>query len=149
VVYRYPEDDLGVVVLMNVDRWNAVNVLATRVASFFVPGLSIGSLPERPDPDPELSAKLLAMLGDVAAGRGSEMLAPNLRNPRRESGFQGKAERFAFLEREELGAAGEERFGARIRSILRYKLKAPPREIAYTFELTSEGKVARFVPEEQ
>jgi CubicO group peptidase (beta-lactamase class C family) len=149
VVYRYPDEDLGVVVLMNVDRWNAVNVLATRVASFYVPGLSLGSLPERPDPDPELSSKLLAMLDDVAAGRGSEMLAPNLRSPRRESGFAGKAGRFAFLEREDLDPGGEERFGARIRWIYRYKLLAPPREIGYTFEVTPDGKVARFFPEEQ
>ena len=131
------------------DRWNAVNVLATRVASFYVPGLSIGSLPERPDPDSELSVKLLAMLGDVASGRDSEMLAPNLRNPRRESGFAGNVARFAFLEREDLDPAGEERFGARIGSIYRYKLLSPPREIGYTFELTPEGKVARLFPEEQ
>ncbi|MGH9391928.1 MAG: serine hydrolase, partial [Vicinamibacteria bacterium] len=149
VVYRYPDEGLGVVVLMNVDRWNAVNVLATRVASFYVPGLSLGSLPERPDPDPDLSAMLLAMLADIASGRESEMLAPDLRNPRPEFGFAGKVERFAFLEREDLGPAGEERFGTRIRAIYRYKLLSQPREIGYTFEITPEGKVARFVPEEQ
>jgi hypothetical protein len=89
------------------------------------------------------------MLGDVASGRDSEMLAPNLRNPRRESGFAGNVARFAFLEREDLDPAGEEKFGARIGSIYRYKLLSPPREIGYTFELTPEGKVARFFPEEQ
>ena len=37
VVYWYPDDRLMVVALANIDRWNAINVLATRVADFFVP----------------------------------------------------------------------------------------------------------------
>jgi len=80
VVYRCPDDRLGVIVLMNVDRWNAVNVLATRIASFYVPGLSLGALPESTDPDPEMSRKLVALLADVAENRDSDLLAPNLRN---------------------------------------------------------------------
>jgi len=39
VFYHYPEDRLTVFVLCNVDRGDAVNRIATRVASFFVPGL--------------------------------------------------------------------------------------------------------------
>lgn len=42
VVYRYLDDDLAVIVLMNVDRWNVVNVLATRIANCYVPGLDAG-----------------------------------------------------------------------------------------------------------
>lgn len=47
---------------MNVDRFNAVNTLATRVAGAVVPGLAISSLAERPDPDSALSRRFLAML---------------------------------------------------------------------------------------
>lgn len=39
VVYRFPEDDLSVVVLMNIDRFDAVNKLATGVAAIYVPSL--------------------------------------------------------------------------------------------------------------
>ena len=39
VVYRFPEDDLSVVVLMNIDRLDAVNMLATGVAAIYVPSL--------------------------------------------------------------------------------------------------------------
>jgi CubicO group peptidase (beta-lactamase class C family) len=39
VIYRYPDDDLSVVVLLNIDRADTVNVLATSVASFYVPAL--------------------------------------------------------------------------------------------------------------
>ena len=39
VIYRYPDDDLSVVVLMNIDRSDVVNKLATSIAGFYVPGL--------------------------------------------------------------------------------------------------------------
>jgi CubicO group peptidase (beta-lactamase class C family) len=43
VIYRYRDDDLSVVVLFNIDRFDAVNTLATSIASFYVPGLAIRS----------------------------------------------------------------------------------------------------------
>jgi CubicO group peptidase (beta-lactamase class C family) len=154
VVYRYPDDHLGVVVLLNIDRWNAVNVLATRIASFFVPGLSTLGLPELPDPDSNFSLKLLALLADVAANKDSEMLAPSLRNPsgppRTTSsfGFKGPLTKFAFLDKEDFGKNGVEHFGNTIRWILRYKLTTVDRVRYYTFDITPDGKVARFFPEE-
>jgi CubicO group peptidase (beta-lactamase class C family) len=39
VIYRYPDDDLSVVVLLNIDRADTVNALATRVAGFYVAAL--------------------------------------------------------------------------------------------------------------
>jgi len=36
-----PDDGLSVFVLCNIDRGDAVNPIATRVASFYVPGLSL------------------------------------------------------------------------------------------------------------
>ncbi len=155
VVYWWPDDGMGVVALMNIDRWNAVNVLATRVASFYGPVLAAGALPERPDPDPAIARWLAAMLAAVAAREDSELLAPSLRNPpgppRVGAGF-GVADpsaRMAFLDREDLGVAGVERFGARIRWIWRYRVAAADRVLDYTFELTPDGKVARFYPEAQ
>lgn len=154
VVYRYPDLKLAVVVLMNIDRFNAVNQLATRVASRYGTPLWTGAFAERADPDPAFSRGLLAMLAAVAESRDSELLAPNLRNapgpPRTNPafGFKGPYERFALLDREDLDAAGQLRFGNTIRSVYRYKLVAGPRVIYYTIEVTPAGRVARFVSEE-
>ena len=81
VVYWYPDERLAVAVLMNVDRFNAVNTLATRVAGAVVPGLSTASLAERPDPDPALSRRFLSLLQAVAESRDHDFLATNLRVP--------------------------------------------------------------------
>jgi CubicO group peptidase (beta-lactamase class C family) len=154
VIYRYPEDGLFVVVLLNIDRGGLVNQLATGIAGLVVPGLSISGLPERPDPDRSMTKRLLALLADVADNRDSELLAPNLRNapgPPRTTpsfGFKGVVDRFAFLEREDHGPEGVERFGIRVRWTYRYKLVSGRRVLYYTFELTPDGKVARFGPEE-
>jgi CubicO group peptidase (beta-lactamase class C family) len=154
VIYRYPEDRLFVVVLMNIDRGALVNQLATGIAGLVVPGLSIQTLPERPDPDRSMGRRLLALLADVAENRDSELLAPSLRNPpgpprtTPSFGFSGKVDRFAFLEREDHGPQGVERFGLVVRWTYRYKLVSGSRVIYYTFELTPEAKVARFSPEE-
>ncbi len=153
VVYWWPDDRLGVVALMNIDRWNAVNVLATRVASFYGPPMAAGALPERPDPDSALARRLTDMLAAIAARRDTDLLVDALRNPpgspRVGAGFglAGPVARVAFLDREDLGAAGEERFGNAIRWICRYRFSAGERVIDYTFELTPAGKVARFYPE--
>ncbi len=155
VVYWWPDDHMGAVALMNIDRWNAVNVLATRVASFYGPPLAAGALPERPDPDTALTRRLAAILAAIAARQDTELLAPALRNPpgppRVAAGFgvAGPIARMAFLDREDLGVAGEERFGSSIRWIYRYRIAVGDRLIDYTFELTPEGKVARFYPEVQ
>jgi CubicO group peptidase (beta-lactamase class C family) len=155
VVYWYPDHALGVVVLMNIDRWNAVNVLATKMANCFVAGLSTGELTPVSDPDPALSRRLLDLLGAIAGRRDSEALAPNLRNPNNPPrvpasfGFAGVADRFTLLEREDLGGAGVLRFGQTIRWIHRYRLVSGSRVICYTFELTPQGEVARMFPEEE
>jgi hypothetical protein len=65
-----------------------------------------------------------------------------------QAAFAGAVDRFGFLEREDLGPEGVERFGAVIRWVYRYKLVSGRRTIYYTFELSPDGKVARFRPEE-
>ncbi len=153
VVYRFPDDDLVVIVLMNIDRWNAVNVLATRIANCYVPGLDASALPEKPDPDPSLSGRFVAMLAAIAADQDTDMLAPHLRNPGKAPrvaasfGYSGDIHRFAFLEREDLGDRGEERFGTLVSKVYRYKLVSKTGTIYYTFEMTPAGKVSGIIPE--
>ena len=154
VVYRYSEDRLFVVVLMNIDRGALVNQLATEIAGLAIPGLSIETLPERADPAPAMGHRLLAMLAAVAEKRDDDLLAPSLRNPpgpprtTASFGFAGPVDRFAFLEKEDHGPGGLERFGLTVRWTYRYKLVSGKRVLYYTFELTPDGKVARFRPEE-
>jgi CubicO group peptidase (beta-lactamase class C family) len=155
VVYWYPDDELAVAVLMNIDRWNAVNVLATKVANAFVPGLSTGELAARTDLEPDLTANLLGLLRAIADGRDSALLAPSLRTPSGRPrvppgfGFGGTADRFELLDREDFGASGVLRFGQTIRWIYRYKLRSGTRTVCYTFELTPGRLVARLIPEDE
>jgi CubicO group peptidase (beta-lactamase class C family) len=155
VVYWYPDERLAVAVLFNIDRFNAVNTLATRLAGVVVPGLSISSLTEHADPDPTYSRRLLQLLKAVAERRDDDMLASHFRvsggAPRTNAafGFAGTPDKFAFLEREDLGAEGASRFGNVIRWIYRYRLVTGRRSIDYTFEVNTDGKVARFLAESQ
>jgi hypothetical protein len=152
VVYRYLDDKLTVVVLCNIDRWNAVNVAAQHVAGIYVPGIGISSLVERPDPAPRRSQALLGFLEGLAQGLDPEMLVPGLRIPperrRMIAAHLRDLRRFVFLENEDLGERGQERFGEVIRSVSRYRIETKRNWIYYTFELTADNKVARFVPEE-
>jgi hypothetical protein len=147
-------DRLDVVVLVNIDRWNAVNTLAAQVASVFVPGPSVTGLAEQPDPDPAKSARLLRLLDDVAQRRDTATLAPSLRAPRGPPranpafGFSGRPDRFVFLDREDHGATGSEHLGSIIRNIYRYKFVAGGRVVYDTFDVMPEGTIARFFPEE-
>lgn len=135
VFYHYPDDRLTVIVLCNIDRGDAVNRVATRTASFFVPGLDVRSLPARTDPDPAMSKRLLEMLRDLAAARESGFTGPDFKlSPvrRNEIGAQlGTFKRWAFLDREDAPK------GARI---LRYKLIGD-RATYYTLSLGPDGRV--------
>ncbi len=155
VIYRYPDDDLAVVVLMNIDRWNVVNVLATRVANFYVPGLDVSSIKESPDPAPALSRRFVDLLAAIAEGRDSDLLVDRLRNPGKASrlpamlGYSGDVARFAFLEREDLGSTGQEKWGTIVRWLYRYKLVSKTGSIFFTFQVTPDGKVCAVTPEKE
>jgi D-alanyl-D-alanine carboxypeptidase len=155
VIYWYPEERLGLVALMNIDRFNAVNVLAQRTGNFFVPGISMGALAERPDPDPALTARLLQMLKDVAESKDNDLLAARFRDtaggkPRTTPsfGYNGPVKRFSFVDRDDLGPEGMPRWGSMMRWVSWYRLDTGERVLIYTVELTPEGKVARFYPEQ-
>lgn len=126
VIYHYPEDHLFVVVLMNIDRGALVNRLAIALADLAMAGLDIHTLAEQPDPDSAMNRRLKAVLSDSG------------------SGFRGTIDRFAFLDKEDLGPEGRERFGLVVRWMYRYKVVSGTRVLYYTFELTPEGRVGRF-----
>lgn len=154
VFYTYPDDKLTVVVLCNIDRGNAVNTLATRVASFYGPKLTISALPEQPDPAPETSKRLLQMLSDISQDRESGLLSkewarfiPPPTRAKIAAQFRD-LNRFVFLETETLGKPFD-RLGLAVTQIKRYKLLSGQRTIYYTFELAADGRVARLFFEEE
>ena len=154
VFYHYPDDKLTVIVLCNIDRGDAVNKIATRVASFYVPGLTISALPEQTDSDPKTSEGLLEMLRDLASGREPNLLLPEWRSrvpqtTRAKIAAQlSNLKRFAFLDRESLMKGADRSVTAAVQ-ILRYKLVSGERAIYYTFEMMADGKVSRMVFEEE
>jgi CubicO group peptidase (beta-lactamase class C family) len=155
VIYWYPEERLGLVALMNIDRFNAVNVLAQRVGNFYVPGISMGAMAIRPDPDPALTARLLSMLNAVAESKDHDLLEQKFRDPAGGKprttpsfGYNGPVKSFTFIDRDDLGPSGRPRWGSMIRWVSWYKLDTGDRTLIYTAELTPEGKVGRFYPEQ-
>ena len=139
VFYHYPDDKLTVFVLCNIDRGDAVNKAATRVASFFVPGLDVRSLAEQPDPDPKTTRALLAMLRDLADGKKTTLASPQYKVPdatrARVAAQLAGLKRFAFLDREP--------------RTLRYKLVGEKQTFYYTIQMTADGKVAGLEFEEE
>jgi CubicO group peptidase (beta-lactamase class C family) len=139
VFYHYPDDKLTVFVLCNIDRGDAVNKVATRVASFFVPGLDVRSLREQTDPDPKTTQALLAMLRDLADGKETTLASPRYKMSD-ESRARVAAQlvglrRFAFLDREA--------------AVLRYKLVGDKQTFYYAIQMTADGKVAELDFEEE
>ena len=154
VFYSYPDDKLTVIVLCNIDRGNAVNVIATRIASFYGPKLTISALPEQPDPSPETSQRLLQMLSTLAQGKESELLSKEWGRLISQATRAKIADqlrdfkRLAFLETETPNKKLE-RLGVNVKQINRYKLLSGQRIIYYTFELGEDGRVARLFFEEE
>lgn len=154
VFYTYPDDKLTVIVLCNIDQGNAVNTIATRVASFYGPKLTISALPEQPDPAPETSKRLLQMLSTLAQGQESDLLTKEWARfvppaTRAKMAVQLRdLKRWAFLETETLKQKLD-RLGTTVTQIGRYKLLSGQRTIFYTFELAADGRVARFSFEEE
>lgn len=154
VFYTYPDDKLTVIVLCNIDQGNAVNVLATRVASFYGPKLTISALAEQADPAPETSQRLLQLLTELAQVKKPELLSPEWERlvpqaTRRKIAEQLKdLKRLVFLETETLNPTFD-RLGLTVKQINRYKLLSGQRTIYYTFELAEGDRVARFFFEEE
>jgi len=154
VFYSYPDDKLTVIVLCNIDRGNAVNALATRVASFYGPKMTISALPEQPDPAPETSKQLLQMLSDISQDKESDLLSKEWARfipPPTKAKIAVQLRdlnRFAFLETETLRQKFD-RLGIAVTQIKRYKLQSGQRTIYYTFEVAEDGRVARLFFEEE
>jgi len=151
VFYHYPDDKLTVFVLCNIDRGDAVNKVATRVASFFVPGLDVRSLTEQTDPDPKTTRALLAMLHDLVDKKETILASPEYKmsdvTRARVAAQLGGLKRFAFLDREARPKAADGTAQS-VPATLRYKLVGDKQTFYYTIQMTADGKVAELDFEE-
>jgi CubicO group peptidase (beta-lactamase class C family) len=152
VFYHYPDDKLTVFVLCNIDRGDAVNRVATRVASFFVPGLDVRSLTEHTDPDPKTTQALLGMLRDLADKKETTLASPEFKmsdgTRARVAAQLTGLKRFAFLEREARPKAADGTAQS-APAALRYKLVGDKQTFYYTIQMTADGKVAELDFEEE
>ena len=129
-------------------------MLATRVASFYGPKLTISALPEQPDPAPGTSQQLLQVLTALAQNKEPELLSKEWSRMIPQTTRSKIAEqlkdfkRLVFLETETLNQKLD-RLGVTVTQIKRYKLLSGQRTIYYTFEVAEDGRVARLFFEEE
>ncbi|HET7842506.1 MAG TPA: serine hydrolase domain-containing protein, partial [Xanthomonadales bacterium] len=135
VYYVYPDDALAVHVLCNIDRGDAINRIATRVASFQVHGLDVRSLATVDDHAPRETKALFAALRAHAAGRSDSRVAGSLRlseDARKRMAAQlARDARIVRLEPDPGAAA-----------TLRYRVENAGQRWWYTLVLDDEGRIA-------
>lgn len=153
IIYRYIDDKMTVILLCNLgDGAFGVDAMAKRIAGFYVPDVYIGNLKGKSDPNPQASERIKRMLEDLAAGRESDAVAANLRGNIPQSLKEQIARHlremrsFLFLDEEK---SGKHHFvlNPDVERIARYKMEMGDRTVFYTFNITKDGKVARFYSE--
>jgi CubicO group peptidase (beta-lactamase class C family) len=149
-IARFVDDKLTVIVLMNSGRSDA-GTLANAIAGHYLPGVTLASVkPPKKDPDPELTARLKQSLFDLVENKDSEVIIPQFRedyarSTNRVTALKQRLENlksFTFVAHDSPPKNRNGRFGAQVARLSSYKLVTPTETRFYTFELTSENKVA-------
>jgi hypothetical protein len=158
---RFPDDGLTIIVLTNLDlaSGNRPDALARGIAGLLKPEYQpLQSIAAQPDPDPQTTQDMRALLTDLTQGKGSPVmtstylaffnsLSPQLREDvaRRLKTLSS----FAYIATDDVKGRGLKRMGEPIARICYYKGELGQRVFYFTFWLTKEGKVAhlRFYPE--
>lgn len=152
---RFPDDKLTVIVLTNLGvRIGATGVnswgLTKGVAGRFNQALLFGSLGERPDNDPKLTADLRAFLSSLANGEDASLITPGLRailSPALKDVMAARLKElksFTFLDCDDTRARVLERNGTTVGRRCYYKMVTGPQTLYYVFWLAADGKVADF-----
>jgi D-alanyl-D-alanine carboxypeptidase len=151
VFYHFPDDELGVIVMTNLnDGAFGVDAMAHRIADFYVPGVWFNSLTSQPDADPKATQAIVTMLRDLAEGRDPSGLAPNLRaarisDARRKTVASHAKEQTAFVFLgEEPRTADHWILAPGVARIRRYRMLTGAKTAHYSFQLTADGQVAQF-----
>lgn len=149
-IARFVDDKLTVIVLMNSGRSDAQR-LARTIAGHYLPGVTLASMkPPKKDPDPELTARLKQSLFDLVANKESDAILPQFRDNYARSTNRvaalkerlGNLKSFTFVTHDHPWKNHNGRFGVPVARLLSYRFTTPNETRFYTFELTSENKVA-------
>ena len=148
-IARYPDDRMAFIVLCNLGTIGLAGRINQGVAKLYIPALSLRTLGERPDDDPQTTRLLQTITAERLAGRAdAESFAPEARRTLsgesareywRQLASRGPLGGFALVEREE--AAG--------RRTLRYRASVGRHLLLLRFALAPDGKIAEMVVEEE
>lgn len=137
---RVPSENLTVVVMGNVNDISG-DPLALKVAETYVPGLKYIKLPEKPDPDPALTGRLLELLTSLADATPKESLMEKEFIDRLKTG-RGKMSMEAFAPFKGLKKlAFLEKGAADLDTLYRYRAEVGGKTYLVVFALTKDGKV--------
>ena len=139
-LFRVPSANLTIVLMTNMFDVPG-DAVAQRIAELYVPELKPKKLAEKPDPNPTLTAKLLATLQALSAGEVKDdqldgEFAARLRTPRGQMSLRGmvlfaKVDKMAFLESED----------SEPDVIHRYRVTANGKMYVVAFTVTKDGRV--------
>jgi len=139
-MFRVPSANLTIILMTNMFDVPGDSI-AQKLAEVYVPELRPVKLAEKPDPKPEMTAKLLAALKSLAAGEVKDELldaefASRLRTPRGQMSLSAfatfrAAEKLAFLETEDADPD----------TIYRYRTVVGRKTYVVAFTVTRDGRV--------
>lgn len=139
-MFRVPSANLTIILMTNMFDVPGDSI-AQKLAEVYVPELKPSKLAEKPDPKPEVTAKLLETLKSLAAGEVKDELldaefASRLRTPRGQMSLRAFAplaavEKLAFLETEDADPD----------TIYRYRTTVGGKTYVVAFTVTKDGRV--------
>lgn len=147
--FRYPDQDISVVVLTNTGETGNAGMMATRIAKFYIPGMSLVSVKAEPEPVPGLGYKLLSLLKarrdeDLQKAQIAPQLLRALTTERSKDAYRRIS---AIGEPTEPIFAGVDQTGAR--PSYRYRVRAGKRLFLWRTSTDDEGRIAELSLEEE
>lgn len=146
---RYSGDGLSVIVLINLGELGLGTQIATRVAKFYAPGLSLRSITAKPEPVAGLREKLLAVLSarnenKLEAAPITPQLLRTLSTERAKANYRriaslGVPANVAFVESDETGQ----------RPGYRYRVDGGKQVFLWRVAVNDEGRISELSLEEE
>lgn len=153
---RYVDDRLTVILLCNLGDIGLANRMGQGIAKIYLPALSLSTLKEKPDPDPQTTRKLRNALSDLTqTGPDTEQITPELRaafstaRAKDLTAILRGLKSLSFLESENVEKDTTARLSQGISKIYRYKMLTVEGALYLTFYLTEEGKLADIIWEKE
>jgi len=147
--FRYDDDGVTVIVLTNLGEIGLGGQIATRIAKFYAPALSLKAVTPKPEPVPGLGEKLLAVLrarneGNLESAPLTPQLMRSLSTERTKANYRritllGAPANATFVEADETGT----------RPSYRYRVDAGKRMFLWRVAVDDEGRISETSMEEE